>query len=144
MSTRIECPVCKGSGSANNPPVFHNAGETPEVSINCSYCFGQGYIEVESLPGTRATFLVSKKIYHTYPQFHSWEEVYQKIGTNIINAVNASISSASWFHQPIGGFSLDNDSVFSDNPLPIDSVLEKWIEKGNYLEEAKTILGIRD
>jgi hypothetical protein len=70
-----------------------------------------------------------------FPQFRSWEEVYPVIVTNISSAV---------YQQSVGGFSFEKDTVFSEDVLPIDATLERWIEKGSYLEEAKTILGIKD
>lgn len=143
MSTRITCLSCDGTGSANNPSSFNDEGKAPEAaSINCDVCKGQGFIEVDNPEGIRVAVLVAKKICAQYPQFKSWEEVYRAIVANISNGVNAGISSAR-LKQSID-LSFDDDTVFSEDSLPIDAVLEKWIDKGNYIEEAKTILGIKN
>jgi hypothetical protein len=135
MTTQLTCYLCDGTGSANNPTAFYNEGEAPQVSINCEWCKGKGYLEVESPIGIRVSVLVAKKIKNMFPQFRSWEEVYPVIVTNISSAV---------YQQSVGGFSFEKDTVFSEDVLPIDATLERWIEKGSYLEEAKTILGIKD
>ncbi len=145
MSTRITCPMCHGTGSANNPPVFHGeGGKAPEVSIDCESCKGEGYIEVNNPAGIRVAVLVARKIKSLYPQFRSWEEIYSVIVTNVSNAVNVSTTSAMWAKQHTEDPAFEDDAVFSEDALIIDPYLEKLIEKGNYLEEAKTILGIQD
>ena len=79
-----------------------------------------------------------------YPQFRSWEEIYSVIVVNISNAVNVSTTSAMWAKQHTDDPAFEDDTVFSEDPLTVDPYLEKLIEKGNYLEEAKIILGIHD
>jgi hypothetical protein len=144
VSARITCLFCKGTGSANNPPAFHDAGNTPEVSINCGVCKGEGYTEVDSPAGIRGTVLVARKIKNAYPQFQAWQDIYCFIVANISNAIDFSVASAKWSQQPEGDLTFEDDTVFSEDALPVDAFLEKWIEKGNYMEEAKTILGIKD
>jgi hypothetical protein len=143
MSAQITCRSCNGTGTANNPPTFYNAGETPEDSVNCEVCKGLGFIEVSNPAGVRVAVLVAKKICSDYPRFKSWDEVYRFIVVNISNAVD-SASSSRKFGQWVGDSSFDVDDVFSEETLPVDAILQKWIEKGNYLEEAKTILGIKE
>ena len=91
----------------------------------------------------RVAVLVVKKICSDYPQFKSWDEVYRFIVVNISNAVDSSSSSRK-FGQWVGDSSFEVDAVFSEETLPVDAILQTWIEKGNYFEETKTILGIRD
>lgn len=144
MSVRLTCPMCHGTGSINNPPAFHNAGEVSEPSISCESCKGQGTIEEENPSGIRVAVLLARKIKNTYPQFSSWEEVYRFIVVNTSNAVNVSTTSAMWAKQHTDDPTFDDDAVFSEDPLTIDPYLEKVIAKGGFFEEAKTILGIRD
>jgi hypothetical protein len=66
------------------------------------------------------------------------------IVVNISTAVNISTTSAMWAKQHVDDPTFDDDVVFSEDPLTIDPYLEKIMEKGQYLEHAKTILGIRD
>lgn len=135
MTNQITCYLCDGTGSADNPTAFYNEGETPQVSINCEWCNGKGYLDVESPVGIRVSVLVAKKIKNMFPQFRSWEEVYPVVVTNISHAVH---------RHSVSSFMFEKDTVFSEDVLPIDATLERWIEKGNYLEEAKTILGIKE
>lgn len=143
MSTRITCPICHGTGSINETPVFHNeGGYAPEPNISCETCKGEGYLVVENPIGLRVSYLIARKIKSLYPQFRSWEDIYLVIVVNIANAANGALSSIRWARQPIDDPEFADDTVFSEDPLHIDPILEKWITQGNYLGEAKTILGI--
>lgn len=66
------------------------------------------------------------------------------IVVNISSAVHVSATSAMWAKQHVDDPYFDDDAVFSEDPLAVDPLLEKMIEKGNYLENAKTILRIDD
>jgi hypothetical protein len=144
MSVRLTCPMCHGTGLANNPPSFYDEGKTPEVSINCKSCKGEGYIEEHNPAGVRVSVLLARKIKSAYPQFRSWEEVYLFIVANTSNAVNVSTTSAMWAKQHTEDPTFEDDAVFSEDTLAIDPYLEKLIEKGSFLKAAKGILGIQD
>jgi hypothetical protein len=138
MSVKIPCPFCDGTGSANNPRAFYKEGEIPDVSENCKVCAGSGSLEVNSAEGVRIAMLVSKKLIADYPYLRTWESVYVEIEANIVNAVNYSMSKNNM--KPL---ITNGDLVFSDDELPADKIFETWIAKGNYIEEAKRILGVQ-
>jgi len=143
MSVRLTCPMCHGTGSANNPSAFYDEGKTPEENIDCTSCKGEGYIEEHNPAGVRASVLLARKIKDAYPQFQSWEEVYCFIVANTSNAVNVSTTSAMWARQHTENPAFEDDAVFSEDTLTIDPYLEKILERGSYMEAAKTILGIK-
>jgi hypothetical protein len=138
MKVEIPCPFCNGTGFANNPPVFYNEGELPEEGKKCKVCEGKGTIEEQNPEGLRVAMLVAKRIVADYPNFKNWETIYHEIVTNVKNAVNYSISAHGLRPLIINGI-----DVFHDDVLPVDKVLENWIESGNYIQEAKTILKIQ-
>jgi hypothetical protein len=145
VSVRLTCPMCHGTGSVNNPPFFQDErGNAPEPNISCESCKGEGTIEEENPAGIRVAVLLARKIKNAYPKFRSWEEIYIVIVVNISTAVNVSTTSAMWARQRVEDPTFDDDIVFSEDALTIDPLLEKMIEKGNYLEHAKTILGINE
>jgi hypothetical protein len=137
MKISISCPSCNGTGSANDSQVFFNETEIPEVDENCRVCKGSGYIEEGSPEGVRIAMLVSKKIVMQYPGYKNWELVYPEISSNIVNAVNHFMSE-----QNVKQLIFDGEEVFSEDNLSIDKIFENWIIRGNYVEEAKNILGI--
>lgn len=139
MNVQIPCPFCNGSGLANNPPVFYSAGETPEASENCRVCDGKGYIDEANPEGLRVAMLVSKKIVAELPNNQPWQTIYVDIVSNISNAVSFSMAK----HR-VKRLITNGNEVFSEEPLPIDSVLERWIDHGGYMQEAKTLLGFRN
>lgn len=132
----MTCRVCKGTGSANNPPIFHNeGGEAPEPNINCEFCNGEGTVKINEPVGVRAARLVAFKIVREYPK-NDIEHIYGQIFTNITNATNH-------YEHKIHFSITDGDSLFLEDPLPEDRLIENIIDKGNFIAEAKNILGLK-
>lgn len=136
MTTFMTCRACKGSGFEEEPPAFYGEGDNPEAGVKCSYCDGSGQVEVHNPAGVRIAYLTARKIVEEYPHLNNKVDgIYEAIGVNISNAANAfSDDTYNLFDD------MDGDLLFSEGPLSQDKKLEKVIEKGGLVKEAKIIV----
>lgn len=129
----MTCRVCNGTDSANNPPVFHEEGVTPEVSKNCEYCGGTGRIPINNPIGIRVSWLLAQRTCKQYPELGNVDYIYEQIVTNISNETNH-------YSETLNFEIVDGDMLFSTDSLEIDKNLERIILRGNFEEEVKIIL----
>ena len=130
----ITCRTCDGTGIENNPPIFSDEGETPDVSVNCPICDGRGTIPEDNPIGIRVSWLVAQQICEEYPNM-SIDHVYSEIVTNISNATNHHSHTMEYEIE-------DGDLLFSLEQLPNDDNLDRIIARGNFIDEAKLILNL--